>query len=101
LLTDGRMSGASGKVLAAIHLTPDTLGGGLIGKVRDGDPVRIDARSGTMELGVSAEALDQRPAPGPVSQDKADGIGRNLFDAFRACASDTESGATVLRGLGS
>jgi len=101
LLTDGRMSGASGKVLAAIHLTPDTLGGGLIGKVRDGDPVRIDARAGTVELGVSTEVLDQRPAPGPVGKDKSDGIGRNLFDAFRACASDTESGATVLRGLGS
>jgi len=101
LLTDGRMSGASGKVLAAIHVTPDTLGGGLIGRVRDGDPVLIDAKAGTIELGVSAGTLEQRPAPGPVSKDKSDGLGRNLFDAFRACASDTESGATVLRGLGS
>ena len=101
LLTDGRMSGASGKVLAAIHLTPDTLGGGLIGKVRDGDMLLIDAQAGKLQLEVAEHELQARPEPGPGSEDAIDGMGRNLFDVFRANASDTESGATVLRGLGS
>jgi phosphogluconate dehydratase len=101
LLTDGRMSGASGKVLAAIHLTPDTLGGGLIGKVRDGDMLLIDAHAGKLDLEVDEDELQARPGPGPGSEDAIDGMGRNLFDVFRANASDTESGATALRGLGS
>jgi len=101
LLTDGRMSGASGKVLAAIHLTPDTLGKGLIGKVRDGDRVLIDAQAGVMRLEVDEAELQNRPGPGPGSEDAANGMGRELFDVFRANASDTEAGGTVLRGLGS
>jgi phosphogluconate dehydratase len=100
LLTDGRMSGASGQVLAAIHVTPDTLQSGLIGKVQDGDVVLIDAQAGIMELEVPADTLNQRAAPGPGSQDRANGMGRELFDVFRNNASDTEAGGTVLRGLG-
>ncbi|MGB7452111.1 MAG: phosphogluconate dehydratase, partial [Lysobacterales bacterium] len=73
LLTDGRMSGASGQVLAAIHVTPDTLGEGLIGKVQDGDMVLIDAVEGTMKVDVPDEVLSQRPNPGPGSEDSADG----------------------------
>ncbi len=101
LLTDGRMSGASGQVLAAIHVTPDTLGGGFIGKVQDGDIVVIDAVDGIMKVNVSDEALSQRPDPGPGSEDSADGMGRELFDVFRKHVSETEAGGTVLRGLGS
>jgi phosphogluconate dehydratase len=101
LLTDGRMSGASGQVLAAIHVTPDTLGDGLIGKVQDGDMVLIDAVQGTMELKVPEAVLSQRPNAGPGSEDAADGMGRELFDVFRRNASDTEAGGTILRGLGS
>jgi phosphogluconate dehydratase len=101
LLTDGRMSGASGQVLAAIHVTPDTLGNGLIGKVRDGDLVLIDAQAGIMKVNVSDATLSERPGPGPGSEDSADGMGRELFEMFRRNASDTESGGTVLRGLGS
>ena len=101
LLTDGRMSGASGQVLAAIHVTPDTLGNGLIGKVRDGDLVLIDAQAGIMNVNVSDATLSERPDPGPGSEDSADGMGRELFEMYRRNASDTEKGGTVLRGLGS
>ena len=101
LLTDGRLSGASGKVLAAIHVSPDTLGNGVIGKVRDGDRVLIDAHAGLMQLEVADDELQRRPQAGPGSEDAANGMGRELFDVFRANASDTECGGTVLRGLGS
>jgi len=99
LLTDGRMSGASGKVLAAIHVTPDTLGTGLIGKVQDGDMVLIDAQAGVIQLDVSDEELMQRPEPGPGSQDREHGMGRELFEMFRRHVSDTESGAAVFNHL--
>ena len=101
LLTDGRLSGASGQVLAAIHVSPDTLGGGMIGKVRDGDMVLIDAGAGVMELDVPDATLEQRPGAGPGSADRENGMGRELFDVYRSHASDTEAGGTVLRGLGS
>ena len=98
LLTDGRMSGASGKVLSAIHVTPDTVAGGLVGKVRDGDVVVIDAEAGLMDLQVSAEELQNRPAAGPGSEDSAYGMGRELFAVFRRHASASEQGGTVLLG---
>ena len=101
LLTDGRMSGASGQILAAIHVSPDTLGKGLIGKVHDGDLILIDAQAGIIKVDVSDATLSQRPDPGPGSEDSANGMGRELFDVFRSNASDTEAGGTVLRGLGS
>jgi phosphogluconate dehydratase len=100
LLTDGRLSGASGKVLAAIHLAPETVCGGAIGKLRDGDLVRIDAQAGLIEVDLPAEQLDARAPAGPGSQNTAYGMGRELFQAFRANAGDCESGATVLCGLG-
>ena len=101
LLTDGRLSGASGKVLAAIHVTPDTDAGGNLGKVRDGDLVTIDATAGVMEVDVSEPELAARPPAGPGSQDRSHGMGRELFEVFRTHVGDTEEGATVLRGLGS
>jgi len=101
LLTDGRLSGASGQVLSAIHVSPDTLGKGMIGKVQDGDLILIDAQAGIMNLDVPAAELSKRPDPGPGSEDSTNGIGRELFDMFRCNASDTEAGATSLRGLGS
>jgi phosphogluconate dehydratase len=61
LVTDGRMSGASGKVPAAIHVSPEALAGGAIGKVQTGDPIRLDATSGTLDVLVSAEAWAARP----------------------------------------
>ncbi len=100
LLTDGRMSGASGQILAAIHVSPDTLGEGLIGKVRDGDIVLIDAHTGQMELAVSPADLAQRPVAGLGSEDSEYAMGRELFHVFRDKVSQAEAGATVLKGLG-
>ena len=64
LVTDGRMSGASGKVPAAIHVTPEALEGGAIGKVRDGDMIRLDADDGTIEVIVSKEEMAKRQGSG-------------------------------------
>ena len=101
LLTDGRMSGASGQVLSAIHVSPDTLGDGLIGKVRDGDPILIDAGQGVMNLAVADEELAQRPPATAGSEQSEFGMGRELFHEFRANVGDTEEGATMLRSLAS
>jgi phosphogluconate dehydratase len=101
LLTDGRMSGASGQVLSAIHVAPDTLGNGLIGKVRDGDPVVIDAGQGVMSLAVSDEELAKRPPASAGSEQSKFGMGRELFHVFRANVGDTEEGASVMSSLGS
>lgn len=101
LLTDGRLSGASGQVLAAIHVTPDTLAEGLIGKVKDGDVILIDAQAGVMNLEVSDAELNQRPPAGLGSVDGSNGMGRELFDVFRSHVGDTEAGGSVLKGLGS
>ena len=96
LLTDGRMSGASGQVLSAIHLSPDTLGGGLIGKVRDGDPILIDAVAGAVSLCVDEAELAKRTTAGHGSEQSEYGMGRELFRMFRQNVSDSETGATVL-----
>jgi phosphogluconate dehydratase len=99
LLTDGRMSGASGKVPAAIHVTPEAEAGGPIAKIRDGDIIRIDATAGTLEVRVSPAEWAAREV---VSADLADnqfGMGRELFGAFRAFAGPAETGAGVI-GMG-
>lgn len=93
LVTDGRMSGASGKVPAAIHLSPEALGGGPIGKVRDGDVIRVCAETGQLEALVDATewaARDQAEAP-PA----ADGTGRELFAMMRQ-ADEAEKGASAM-----
>ena len=94
LLTDGRMSGASGKVPAVIHLSPEAHGGGPIAKLRDGDIVRICAREGTVQALVdpvewSARGHAAAPPP-PV------GVGRELFALFRHHADDAERGASAM-----
>jgi phosphogluconate dehydratase len=96
LVTDGRMSGASGKVPAAIHCSPEALGGGPLGKVRDGDVIRLDALAGTLDALVDAGEWDTRPlaeAPPPAT-----GMGRELFALFRANANEAEKGASPLLG---
>ena len=100
LITDGRMSGASGAVPAAIHLTPECLAGGPLGKVQDGDIVRLDSYAGTLELGVPEGALRSRPAPRPSLDRNEHGFGRELFATFRHAASDAETGAVSLFGVG-
>lgn len=93
LVTDGRMSGASGKVPAAIHISPEAALGGPLAKVRDGDVIRVDATNGT--LGVMIEELEDRPnATIDLSQNSA-GLGRELFDVFRENVGLSTNGACV------
>ena len=93
LLTDGRMSGASGKVPAAIHLTPEALDGGAIAKIRDGDILRLDADLGRLEVRVDAKELAQRAPLAPDLEDERRGTGRELFAGFRALVGGAEAGA--------
>ena len=95
LVTDGRMSGASGKVPAAIHVTPEALDGGMIGKIETGDMIRLDAEAGTLEVLVDATTLQMRPAPQPDLSENNFGMGRELFAGFRALASRADMGAAV------
>ena len=94
LVTDGRMSGASGKVPAAIHLSPEALGGGAIGKLRDGDLVRVCAQSGAIDALVDAATWDARdiPAAPPPPYD----TGRELFALFRHHSDLAEQGASPI-----
>lgn len=94
LLTDGRMSGASGAVLAAIHATPEVLTGGPLGKLRDGDPVRIDAAAGVLEAQVNAEVWADRPVAVRPPQ-RMQGLGREMFGLFRAHAASAEEGGGI------
>lgn len=94
LLTDGRMSGASGKVPAAIHLSPEAIGGGPIGKLRDGDIVRLCAEEGILQALVDPAEWDARElaaAPPPEM-----GTGRELFAMMRAGASEAEAGGSAM-----
>ncbi|PWC73370.1 phosphogluconate dehydratase [Azospirillum sp. TSH100] len=100
LVTDGRMSGASGKVPAAIHVTPEVKGGGPLGRVRDGDILRLDAEAGTLTALVDTAEWEGRGAPPPPSEDATHGCGRDLFSLFRNNAGPAESGASVLNLLG-
>lgn len=96
LVTDGRMSGASGKVPAAIHVSPEASAGGPLARVRDGDIVRLDAVAGTLDVLVDAAAWQARaPAQLPALQsgDNAFGFGRELFAGFRRNALSAEEGA--------
>ncbi len=94
LVTDGRMSGASGKVPAAIHLSPEALGGGPIGKVRDGDMLRLDAENGTLEALVPADEWDAREQAAPPPP--AVGTGRELFAMMRHYCDEAEKGASAM-----
>ncbi len=95
LVTDGRMSGASGKVPAAIHLTPEALADGPIGRVRDGDVIRVDAESGELSVLVPPGEWQQRAQAVRQSRDSDYGMGRELFAHMRAAVSEAEAGATV------
>ena len=95
LITDGRMSGASGVVLAAIHLTPDAVCGGPIAKLRDGDMIRIDSRTGVLEARVNEEEWGRRECASADLSANAFGMGRELFGLFRANAAPAEQGGGV------
>ena len=92
LITDGRMSGASGKVPAAIHVSPEALPDGPLARLRDGDLIRLDARSGTLEaVGVDLAARSPANAPPPPV-----GTGRELFALMRLNVDDAEAGASAI-----
>jgi len=95
LVTDGRMSGASGKVPAAIHVTPECLAGGPLARVRDGDLIRLDAESGVLDALVDAvEWAAREPASADLAANQH-GVGRELFFNARAHATGAEQGAST------
>ncbi|KZE30497.1 phosphogluconate dehydratase [Crenobacter luteus] len=93
LVTDGRMSGASGKVPAAIHVCPEAAAGGAIAKIRDGDLVRLDPDQGVLEVQVDAAEWAAREAATAHLAHHHYGVGRELFAGFRQLASPAEDGA--------
>ncbi len=93
LVTDGRMSGASGKVPAAIHVSPEALDGGPIGRIQDGDIIRVDGDAGVLEV-MNADALERPLAKADLS-DNQWGVGRDMFSAFRNSVGSADTGATV------
>ncbi len=94
LLTDGRMSGASGKVLSAIHISPEAKNGGLIAYLQDGDVLKIDCQNGEISSSVSETELRKRePAQAPKM---AHTLGRGLFNNLRSAVSASTSGASIL-----
>jgi phosphogluconate dehydratase len=95
LVTDGRMSGASGAVPAAIHITPECLSGGPLGKVRDGDVLRLDSLAGTLDAHVPPAVWDQRTTEAVDVSANGHGMGRELFKLFRAHAAAAEQGGGV------
>jgi phosphogluconate dehydratase len=100
LVTDGRMSGASGKVPAVIHVSPEALLAGPLGKVRDGDTIVIDAERGVLDVEVDAGEWNTRPVEAPKHQAENEvGFGRELFGVFRAAAAPAEMGASVFGPL--
>src|SRR5690606_6384170 len=87
LVTDGRLSGASGKVPGAISISPEALGGGPLARLRDGDMIRVSAEDGTLSTTADLSARDPAPAPAPQQ-----GTGRELFAMFRHGADEAERG---------
>ncbi|EIZ8956308.1 phosphogluconate dehydratase [Cronobacter sakazakii] len=96
LVTDGRLSGASGKVPSAIHVTPEAYDGGLLAKVRDGDLIRVNGQTGELTLLVDDAELAQREPHHPDLSAQRVGTGRELFGALRENLSGAEQGATCI-----
>ncbi|MCI5145627.1 MAG: phosphogluconate dehydratase, partial [Candidatus Electrothrix sp. AR3] len=96
LVTDGRLSGASGKVPFAIHCTPEALVGGLLAKVQDGDIICMDARNNLLELKVDARLLAQREVAQPDFRSSQTAPGQQMFASLRRILSGAEEGASLL-----
>lgn len=96
LVTDGRMSGASGKVPAAIHVTPEAVDGGAIGRIKTGDMILVDGSSGKLEVLVDAAEFAARPLAESDLSHNFYGMGREMFGAMRAQLSGAEQGACSL-----
>ena len=99
LLTDGRMSGASGKVLAAIQVTPEAADGGLIGRLRDGDIIDVDAGEGVLAVADAAAVGAREPRPFDARAAQT-GLGRELFEVFRRTVGGAERGASIFAANG-
>ena len=97
LVTDGRLSGASGKVPSAIHVTPEAYTGGLLAKVQNGDTIRVNGRTGELELQVDPQILHERVAYQPDLSAEHIGSGRELFGALRSQLSGAEQGACCIK----
>ena len=98
LVTDGRMSGASGKIPAAIHLTPEALNGGAIAKIQDGDMIRLDAHTGELTLLVDEAELASRDCATQDLSAHQFGMGREMFAGMRSLVSGAEEGASIFFG---
>ena len=96
LVTDGRLSGASGKVPSAIHVTPEAYDGGLLAKVRDGDVIRVNGQTGELTLLVDDAELAARQPHIPDLSASRVGTGREMFGALREKLSGAEQGATCI-----
>ena len=94
LVTDGRMSGASGKVPSAIHISPEAARGGAIAKVEDGDIIRLDTVEGRLDVKVEPDVFAARSAAQFRPNTAASGLGREMFDYFRVNAGDADAGAS-------
>ena len=99
LVTDGRMSGASGKVPAAIHVAPEALAGGLIGKVQTGDMICVDPLSGALTLDVEADILVKRADFTGSDTQHGFGMGRELFTHLRNAFTLSEEGARTFQTI--
>jgi phosphogluconate dehydratase len=98
LVTDGRMSGASGKVPAAIHLTPEAAAGGPLARIAEGDVITLDAESGTLTVHIDDhEFIGRTPTGRPPTPEEWVGTGRELFASMRAAVGPADEGATVFR----
>jgi phosphogluconate dehydratase len=95
LVTDGRLSGASGKVPFAIHLTPEALAGGIIARVRNGDLITLSG-SGVLHVHVSDEELAARPLAHPILHEARSGLGRQIFAPLRKNLAGAEEGASSI-----
>jgi phosphogluconate dehydratase len=102
LVTDGRMSGASGKVPAAIHICPEAARGGALARLRDGDIICLDAEAGRLDVRVDAAELQAREAAPLRPNRPPTGLGREMFDLFRETVGTAAAGASPFRfpGLG-
>ncbi len=100
ILTDGRMSGASGKVPSAIHLTPEASDGGVIAKINTGDLIKFDVENGEVSLIVDSVELENREIELPDVSSNVHGFGRELFSTIRANVGSAENGATIFDLVG-